>query len=79
MFLLIMAALFVASLFVIVLPGGVLLAAVLVNLRRDPKPEPESEGRLCAAADVTDPASKPCFAPEGTGYCERHLPLEQAS
>ena len=75
MFLLMIAALLFASLFVIVLPGGVLLAALLVHLRRSPAPEV----RLCSAADVTDPASKPCFAHEGTGYCERHLPLQQAS
>jgi hypothetical protein len=79
MFLLLLAALLFASLFVIVLPAGVLLAAVLVNLRRSPSPEPQPELRLCAAADVTDPASKPCFANEGTPYCERHRPLQQAS
>ena len=75
MFLLIMAALLFAAFFVIVLPAGVLVAAVLVNLRRSPEPAV----RLCVAADVTDPASKPCFAYEGTGYCEIHRPLEQAS
>jgi len=64
-----------AALFVVVLPGAVLVAAVLVNLRRSPKPEM----RLCVVADVTDPASKPCFANEGTPYCERHRPLQQAS
>ncbi|HEY4409317.1 MAG TPA: hypothetical protein VGO87_05515 [Acidimicrobiia bacterium] len=71
-----MAAL-AAGLFVIVLPAGVLVAALVVNLHRS-SPEPE-KARLCFAADVTDPAAKPCFALEGTGYCERHRPLEQAS
>ena len=74
MFLLLTAAVLFASLFVIVLPGAVLVAAVLVNLRRSPKPEM----RLCVVADVTDPASKPCFALEGAGYCEGHRPLVQA-
>ena len=74
MFLLLTAAVLFASLFVIVLPGAVLVAAVLVNLRRSPKPEM----RLCVVTDGTDPASKPCFALEGAGYCERHRPLVQA-
>lgn len=76
MFWLILAALLFASFFVIILPGGVLAAAVLVNLRRG---EPQPEVQLCSASDVTDPASKPCFAFEGTTYCERHRPLKQAS
>ena len=64
-----------AALFVVVLPGAVLVAAVLVNLRRTPEPEPEA--RLCLGADVTDPAAKPCFAFGGTGFCERHGQLGQ--
>ena len=75
MFLLITAVLLFASLFVIVLPAAVLLAALLVNLRRSPEPEQ----RLCLAADVTDPASKPCLAVEGAGHCENHRPLVRAS
>jgi hypothetical protein len=75
MFLLITAALFFAALLVIVLPGAVLVAALLVNLRRSPEPDV----RLCLAADVTDPAAKACFAIDGAGHCERHHPLEQAS
>jgi hypothetical protein len=75
MFLLTMAALFFATLLVIVLPGAVLVMALLVNLRRSPEPEPEV--RLCLAADGTDPASKPCLAIDGGGYCEPHHPLEQ--
>ena len=75
MILLITGVLLLAGLLVIVLPGGVLVAALLVPLRRSP----EREMRLCFAADVTDPASKPCFAFEGTRYCERHRPLQQAS
>ena len=59
--------------FVVVLPGAVLLAAVLVNLRRSPEPEVQ----LCVAADVTDPAAKPCFAFGGTRFCERHGQLDQ--
>jgi hypothetical protein len=62
-----------AALFVVVLPGAVLVAAVLVNLRRSPEPEVQ----LCDAADVTDPAAKPCFAFEGTRFCERHGQLDQ--
>jgi len=62
-----------AALFVIVLPGAVLAAAVLVNLRRSPEPK----AQLCVAADVTDPAAEPCFAPEGTRFCERHAQLDQ--
>ena len=75
MFLLITAVLFFATLLVIVLPGAVLMAALLVNLRRSPEPEV----RRCLAADVTNPASKPCFAIADTGYCGRHRPLERAS
>jgi hypothetical protein len=75
MFLLVLAAVLFASFFVIVLPGGVLVAAVLVNLRRSPKPEVQ----LCLASDVTDPAAKPCFVYEGTRFCPRHRLLEQAS
>jgi hypothetical protein len=75
MFLLTIAALSFAALLVIVLPGAVLVMALLVNLRRSP--EPEAEVRLCLAADVNDPASKPCFAIDGAGHCERHPPLEQ--
>ena len=74
MWLLITAALLFAALLVIVLPGAILVMALLVNLRRSPEPEV----RLCLAADMTDPASKPCFATDGAGYCERH-PLERAS
>ena len=70
---LITAALLVAGFFVVVLPGGVLVAAVLVNLRRSPEPEVQ----LCVAADVTDLAPKPCFASEGTGFCDRHRQLDQ--
>lgn len=77
MWLLITAALFFATLLVIVLPGAILVMALLVNLRRSPEPEPEV--RVCLAADVTDPASKPCFAADGAGHCERHRPLERAS
>ena len=62
-----------AALFVVVLPGAVLVAAVLVNLRRSPEPEVQR----CVAADVTDPAAKPCLAVEGTRYCERHGQLDQ--
>jgi hypothetical protein len=72
MFMLVVAALFIAAVLVIVLPGAVLLAALLVNLRRSPDPE----ARLCLAADVTDPASKPCFAVDGAGHCERHRPQQ---
>jgi len=75
MWLLITAALLFATLLVIVLPGAILGAALFVNLRRSPEPET----RLCLAADATDPASKPCFAIDGAGLCERHRPLEQAS
>lgn len=39
MFLLLIAALLFASFFVIVLPAGVLGAALLLHLRRAPKPE----------------------------------------
>ena len=67
------SALLFAALFVVVLPAAVLVAAVLVNLRRSPEPEVQ----LCAAADVTDPAAKPCFAFEGTRFCERHGQLDQ--
>ena len=74
MWLLITAALFFATLLVIVLPGAVLVMALVVNLRRSPEPEPEV--RLCLAADVTDPASNPCFASDHAGYCERHQPAE---
>jgi len=70
---LITGLLLLAALFVVVLPGAVLVAAVLVNLRRSPEPEM----RLCVAADVTDPAAKPCFAFEGARYCERHGQLDQ--
>ena len=66
-----------AAFFVVVLPGAVLAAAVLVNLRRSPAPAPAPEGRLCMAADATDPAAKPCFAFEGTRFCERHGQLDQ--
>jgi len=72
MWLLITAVLFFATLLVIVLPGAILVMALLVNLRRSP--EPEAEVRLCLAADVTDPASKPCFAIDGDGHCEGHHP-----
>ena len=68
MFLLVTAALFFAALLVIVLPGAVLLAALVFNFRRSPEPD----ARLCLAANVTDPASKPCFAVDDAGYCERH-------
>ena len=69
------AALVFATFFVIILPGGVLAAAILVNLRREPKPTVE----LCSASDETDPASKPCVAFEGTTFCDRHQGLQQAS
>jgi hypothetical protein len=75
MFLLVTAALFFATLLIVLLPGAVLVAALLVNLRRSPAPEM----RQCLAADVNDPASTPCFAIEGAGYCEGHHPLEHAS
>ena len=74
MFLLVLAALLFAGFFLIVLPGGVLLAAVLLKLRRSPA---EPAVRPCPASDVTDPASKPCFVYEGTTFCPRHRPLEQ--
>jgi len=65
-----------AAFFVVVLPGAILAAAVLIKLRRSPEPEL----RLCVAADVTDPAAKPCFAFEGARYCERHgQPDQRAS
>ena len=81
MFLVIVAALLFASLFVIVLPGAILVAALLVNLRSSPMPAAASapEPRLCLAADMADPAAKPCFADQDTLYCERHRPLERAS
>jgi hypothetical protein len=75
MFLFITATLMFASLFVIVLPGAVLVAALLVHLRRSPKPEV----RRCSAADMTDPGSEPCSAVEGAGHGETHRPLERAS
>ena len=75
MFLLTIAALFFTALLVIILPGAILVMALLVNLRREPTPEPEV--RVCLAVDGTDPASKPCFAIDGAGYCEPHHPLEQ--
>ena len=75
MFLLAMAALFFAVLLVIVLPGAVLVMALLVNLRRTPEPEM----RLCTASEVTDSASQPCFAIDGDRHCESHRPLERAS
>jgi hypothetical protein len=70
-----LAALLFGGFFVIILPGGILAAAVLVNVRRKTQPAVQ----LCSASDVTDPASTPCFAFEGTAVCERHGGLQQAS
>jgi hypothetical protein len=75
MFLLMLAVALFAALFVVVLPLGILLVAFVVCHRKTDEPEL----RLCFAADVTDPAAKPCFTPEGTRYCDRHQALEQAS
>jgi hypothetical protein len=75
MFLLMLAVALFAALFVVVLPVGFLLLALVVCHRKTDEPEL----RLCFATDVTDPAAKPCFTAEGTRYCERHQPLEQAS
>jgi hypothetical protein len=75
MFLLITAVVLFFGLFVVVLPAGVLVAAWVVCHRKTDEPHI----RLCSAADVTDPAAKPCFTDEGTRYCERHQALEQAS
>jgi hypothetical protein len=75
MFLLMIALALLAGLFVVVLPAGILLVAFVVCHRKADKPDI----RLCSAADTTDPAAKPCFTSEGTPYCERHQPLEQAS
>jgi hypothetical protein len=75
MFLLTMAALVFATLLVIVLPGAVLVMALLVNLRRSPEPE----ARLWLAADGTDPASKPCSPSTAPDMANATTPLEQAS
>ena len=63
------AALWVVAFFWIVLPLGVLAAALRCGRR---SAEPGS--RLCAAADTADPSRKPCWAPIDADYCDRHLP-----
>ena len=47
MFLLLIAVLLFASFFVIVLPGGILMAALLLHLRRSPKPEVQQDSDSC--------------------------------
>lgn len=58
----------IAAFFWVVLPGLVLSAAVLASRRETRRPRV----RLCRAADVSDPSTKPCWAPEGGDYCEQH-------
>ena len=65
---LITLALAVLVFFVVVLPAGVLSAAVIVS-RREARHRRQPR---CQPTDRSDPASTACCAPDGSRRCERH-------
>ena len=65
---LIAVAVAIGALFGIVIPFGILSAAFVISRREARRPLV----RLCRAVDVDDPSAEPCWAPEGSDYCERH-------
>lgn len=76
MYLLIAAVAAFVAFFVIVLPAGVLCAALLLALRSRKAEVPDA--RLCRASDATDPSAKPCHTEATEAFCEHHRELELA-
>lgn len=73
MYLLIAALVAFVAFFVVVLPAGVLAAALVLAVRSRRGSAPDV--RLCQESDAADPSTKPCYTEAHEMLCERHRDL----